>query len=522
MNDGSFLYMNGPIKKISLILFFIILLPILFFTVREIVSLSENENILGQIYRNQLESILFSVNQYSEDVVRNWSFDIQAAFEINKKSEKNLKSWLEDFYQRNGSMISIFIADSNFTDISSYAFKKTKIVKEDVSKAVSVFKENKNLIQLLFRYQAKGFNKITPINSNQEKTNQFLIFVLNNGKICGFEIAPKMFVEQNLASKIQSVAHEDFIVSVFDSTSSKTIFSSASSQGNFEQSKRLWLFPNYSLGIKLTGETIEGLVKNRTQTNLILIACLTILMLFAAWFGYRNIKKEVALAQIKSDFVSNVSHELRTPLALINMFAETLALGRVKNEDKRDEYYNIIQQETERLSKIVNKILSFSKIEAGKWTYHFVNTDLKCVVDKIYDNYKFHLSSKGFEFTCEQNKEPLNLNVDPEAVSEAVINLIDNAVKYSVDNKKIILRTGRSINKIFIEVEDRGIGISKGDQKKIFDKFFRVTSGNVHNVKGTGLGLALVKHIVDAHKGSIELNSELGRGSTFRLSFPVF
>jgi len=143
------------------------------------------------------------------------------------------------------------------------------------------------------------------------------------------------------------------------------VYSTANPVTEYQQSKRLWLIPNYSLGIALRGPTIENLVKDRTYTNVILIAGLTVLMLIVTLYGYRNIKKEVELAQIKSDFVSNVSHELRTPLALISMFAETLVMGRVKSEEKQVEYYSIIQQETERLSKIVNKILSFSKIEAG-------------------------------------------------------------------------------------------------------------------------------------------------------------
>ena len=118
-------------------------------------------------------------------------------------------------------------------------------------------------------------------------------------------------------------------------------------------------------------------------------------------------------------------------------------------------------------------------------------------------------------------RELLERSFDPEAVSEAIINLIDNAVKYSTENKKIILRTGKENNNIFVEVEDNGTGISNEDQNKIFDKFYRITSGNVHNTKGTGLGLTLVKHIVDAHKGKIKLTSELGKGSTFRLTFPL-
>ncbi|MDP2037602.1 MAG: HAMP domain-containing sensor histidine kinase, partial [Ignavibacteria bacterium] len=238
-------------------------------------------------------------------------------------------------------------------------------------------------------------------------------------------------------------------------------------------------------------------------------------------FGFNSIKKEIELAQIKNDFVSNVSHELRTPLALINMFAETLSLGRVKTEEKKVEYYGIIQQETERLSKIVNKILNFAKIEAGKWKYNFAKVDLNEILIKIYDVYKFHLSSNGFEFALNAGDKELKVLADAEAVSEAVINLIDNAVKYSGDIKKVLVKTGIEGRKAFVEVEDSGLGISQEDQKKIFEKFFRVSTKEIHNAKGTGLGLTLVKHIVDANHGEISLKSELGKGSCFRLTFPL-
>jgi len=263
------------------------------------------------------------------------------------------------------------------------------------------------------------------------------------------------------------------------------------------------------------------LAKERTYTNLIFIVGLSVLMLVMAWFGYKNIKREIELAQIKSDFVSNVSHELRTPLALINMFAETLSMGRVKTEEKRNEYYGIIQQETERLSKIVNKILSFSKLEADKWKFNFAKTDLNSLAEKVYKSYKFHLQQNGFELSFEPFIGTLEVNIDSEAVSESVINLIDNAIKYSDNVKRVVIRTGRIDEKVFIEIEDSGAGISSEDQTKIFDKFYRASNGNVHNTKGTGLGLTLVKHIVDAHKGEIKLNSKLDEGSVFRLIFPV-
>jgi two-component system phosphate regulon sensor histidine kinase PhoR len=252
-----------------------------------------------------------------------------------------------------------------------------------------------------------------------------------------------------------------------------------------------------------------------------MISLLALILVLGVWIVYRNVKREVELAQIKSDFVSNVSHELRTPLALISMFSETLEMNRVKSDEKRQEYYSIISQEANRLGRIVNTILNFSKMEAGKRKFQFEEKDLNTIVEQMFSNYKFHLKNKNFQFKFSPEENLPKIKIDEEAVSEAIINLIDNAVKYSDDKKEINIKTGTDYSFAYVEVFDKGIGISSEDQKKIFDKFFRVSSGLVHNAKGTGLGLTLVKHIMEAHNGKIRLNSKLGEGSTFILLFPI-
>ncbi|UCH65563.1 MAG: HAMP domain-containing histidine kinase, partial [Ignavibacterium sp.] len=288
-----------------------------------------------------------------------------------------------------------------------------------------------------------------------------------------------------------------------------------------QQERALWIFPNYKVGISLVGSTIEDLVKDRVVTNIILISLLTLVLIVGVYIVYRNIKREVEIAQIKSDFVSNVSHELRTPLSLISMFAETLEMGRAKTEEKKYEYYSIISREANRLGRIVNTILNFSKMEAGKRKYHIEEKDLNIVIEKIFENYSFHLRNKGFEFIYNPAENLPTVNIDEEAVSEAVINLIDNAVKYSPDKKQIEINTGIDSTYEFVEVADKGIGISHEDQRKIFDKFFRVSSALVHDTKGTGLGLSIVKHVMDAHGGRVVLKSKQGVGSSFQLLFPV-
>jgi two-component system phosphate regulon sensor histidine kinase PhoR len=193
----------------------------------------------------------------------------------------------------------------------------------------------------------------------------------------------------------------------------------------------------------------------------------------------------------------------------------------VKTEEKKQEYYETILQETERLTRLINNILNFSRMEAGKKQYHFEPIALNDVVLDVLKTYSSHLQHEGFT-TSKQFAENLPaMNADREAITEALINILDNAVKYSASHKYIRIKTGQSENMNYVEVEDHGIGIEKHHHKKIFETFYRVSTGLTNNIKGSGLGLSLVSHIMEAHGGMIELESEPGRGSTFRLLFPI-
>lgn len=220
--------------------------------------------------------------------------------------------------------------------------------------------------------------------------------------------------------------------------------------------------------------------------------------------------------------MASVSHEIRTPLALITMYIETLEMGRVKNALKIKEYYAIILNETTRLSGIVNRILSFSQIESNKRKYFFSETNLNEIVENAAVTLRYSMESKGFSYSFEPDKDLPLVLADKDAITDAFVNLVDNAMKYSPGVKKINIRTGKYDNHVYIEVEDQGIGISEKNQKYIFDKFYRVTEMNLANkVKGSGLGLAIVKHIMDAHQGKINVKSSPGSGSRFRLILPI-
>jgi two-component system phosphate regulon sensor histidine kinase PhoR len=341
-------------------------------------------------------------------------------------------------------------------------------------------------------------------------------------KIAGFVIDANSFVTEVLQAKIAQAAGEEFLLAVFDRRNQHMVFSTSPVEiTELREVKDLWLFPGYCIGIRLRGTSVEDVVRARSERNLILIGVLDILLIGAVWLVYRTLKKEMELVRLKGDFVSNVSHELRTPLSLIRMFTETLSMKRVQTEEKKQEYYDTILHETERLTRLINNILNFSRMEAGKKQYHAESMALNEVVTDVLKTYTSHLEHEGFTASVQLAENIPDIHADREAIAEALINILDNAVKYSAADKYVRIKTGQTDNTIYVEVEDHGIGIDKHHHKKIFETFYRVSTGLTNNIKGSGLGLSLVTHIMDAHAGMIELESVPGKGSTFRLLFPI-
>ncbi|MBV9342807.1 MAG: HAMP domain-containing histidine kinase [Acidobacteria bacterium] len=280
-------------------------------------------------------------------------------------------------------------------------------------------------------------------------------------------------------------------------------------------------FPGLVLGMKLRGTTLAALGQHFMHTSFLTLGALSLLLAGGIVVTYRNVSKEMALARLKSDFVSNVSHELRTPLALIRLYAETLELGRLTSHEKQQEYYCIIRKESERLSALINNILDFSRIEAGRKEYDFRETDMRELVRNTLESYRYQIEQNGFTFE-EQIADVPPLRVDREAIARSLVNLVNNALKYSQDRKYIGVNLFRDNGCIKLEVIDRGIGIAAGEQHKIFEKFYRVGDPLVHNTKGSGLGLSLVQHIARAHGGQVAVDSTPGAGSKFTIILPLY
>jgi signal transduction histidine kinase len=281
------------------------------------------------------------------------------------------------------------------------------------------------------------------------------------------------------------------------------------------------VFSGLILGIKLRGTTIASISAHFLRTSFLVLGALSFLMGAGLILTYRNVARELALAKLKSDFVSNVSHELRTPLALIRLYAETLELGRISSTGKQQEYYEIIRKESERLTSLINNILDFSRIESGKKEYSFRETNVADLVRTTLESYRFEIEQNGFEFDQKIDSDVPPLWVDREAIARSLLNLVNNAVKYSSNEKYLGVRLYRHSNGVNLEVVDHGIGIPAKEHLKIFEKFYRVGDPLVHNTKGSGLGLSLVRHIVKAHGGEVAVESAPGKGSRFIITLPL-
>jgi signal transduction histidine kinase len=280
-------------------------------------------------------------------------------------------------------------------------------------------------------------------------------------------------------------------------------------------------FSNWKAQIALKNANVDELARNSFLHSVGATLLVLVFLFLGMALIIRATDREARLAQAKSNFVSNVSHELKTPLSLLSLFSEILELGRVNNEEKKTEYYGIIRHESLRLNKMIDNILDFSKIEAGRKKYIFADGDMAEVIEHVLSSYRYQIINSGFDVQTNIQADLPPVLIDRDAMAQAISNLLDNAIKYSREVKQLSITTEQRGADLSIEIADHGIGIPRAEQAKIFEQFYRVGNGLVHDVKGSGLGLSLVKHIVEAHHGTISVESDVGKGSRFTIRLPL-
>ena len=328
--------------------------------------------------------------------------------------------------------------------------------------------------------------------------------------------------------------HEDFTFGIYDCFTNQLTFS------------KLYKFTDDSL-YTLVNNNIIGLdsarlklkndghyftvffpnVQNKLPQNTVFLSpwvyISTIVFLVLIFFGFSlaTIIKQKRLSEVITDFINNMTHELKTPIATISLSSEMIM--RLETDDdleKAKKYAGIIFKENKRLETQVERVLNISTLDTENTTLNKKSLDFHELLVEVKDTFDFNQLANGGKILIENNASVFTIQADPIHITNVVYNLLDNAVKYCTSKPFISITTKNERNYLVIEIKDNGIGIRKEDLKMIFDKFYRVSTGNIHDIKGFGLGLFYVKLIINEHNGSIDVKSKLGEGSTFTIKLP--
>jgi two-component system phosphate regulon sensor histidine kinase PhoR len=323
---------------------------------------------------------------------------------------------------------------------------------------------------------------------------------------------PRLFADPTGASRV-NIVDED----------GRVVFGPPLRGGEFTVGRP---FPTTLYGWRLqvaltSAQELGARVQRRRVLEMVMVGLSCIIVIAGIAVVIVAAERERRLSALKSDFVANVSHELKTPLSLVRMFTELLLSERVPSDDKRREYLQIILNESERLTALIENVLDFARFERGKSAFNFQPGDLGPVVLRAVDVYRHRAEREGVELQLSVDPKLPVTSFDDRAIELLVMNLLDNALKYARDGKLVRVEIRGQPSTVEVRVVDRGPGIARNERRRIFDRFVRGTVGVERQVRGSGIGLSLVKHIAESHGGSAWVESEIGHGSTFVVRLPV-
>jgi signal transduction histidine kinase len=341
------------------------------------------------------------------------------------------------------------------------------------------------------------------------------VFRRRGGPFAALVVGPE-FLKKQVWPRILTTPGSDAVLSRV-TANGQTLYSSAHEPSGL-QATRMLDEGGVSWKVEVAPMDAAGFhaAMNR-RTNLFLAMLLTVLVVLA-FGGYiisRTVRRELEVARMKADFVSTVSHEFRSPLTGIRQLGEMLLRDRVSGEDKRRQYYELIVREGDRLARLVENALDFARMEEGRKQYHFELLDTASWLGDLTEEFQREANRTGHRLDASIPERLPTVRGDREALSTALHNLLDNACKYSPESTTVWLKVEAVDGGVRVEVSDRGVGIPAHAQSQIFDKFYRVGGEMSKRVKGAGLGLSLVQHIVAAHQGRVSVESVEGEGSTF-------
>ncbi|WP_420455244.1 sensor histidine kinase [Rubrivirga sp.] len=512
------------LRRLAGALLALAVVPALAFAAVQLGIQSESEARLAQLRDDQLDGLLFSVNQTAWDVTTTWADRLDRAQATDHPRAVGAGGPATTaFLEATPAVRSVVVADTAFQSVAAVAGAGGAVA--EISRGRLRQAVSDSTVEMLLAQRALGYRKLAPAPLPGGGLGFAFVTDRASGppRVVLMVVDPAPFVEAVIMPTLREVGRGGIELGVFRDGTSEAVAATADlAHADVERERRLWLLPAYTVGARVGEGSAEAALRRRMAQSLWLLGGVVLVFGGGALLAWRGVRREVEVARLREAFVSNVSHELRTPLALIRLYAESLAEGRVP-EAKKPRYYATLVAEAERLSRLVGNVLQVHRFERGTARLSRAPLDLGALAAEVAERYRPVVEREGCRLDVQLPPGPLPVLGNRDALSEALVNLLDNAVKYGGSPVKVSARaeSGRAV----VEVADRGPGVAPADRERVFDPFVRIqpesADGLVHTAKGTGLGLALVRRIADAHGGSATVDARDGGGSVFQIALPT-
>ncbi len=511
-------------KFISIIVLLVTsLLAILYFQFNWILDINElNED----RFNKNVQDALFYVNRRLEEkeIINLTKDNLQAQFKINRSTENGQIELIENTFSKK-------TIDENNLDKGL----KSNFLQFDIESGSNFDNDNRTsdinasvLVENLddFKIDSSLQKEIDKVLDKSEMIQIVLNKLLSNDKSISLDL--DVSVIQNMISKALSIRNinTDFEFIVINTISKEIVLSNSENIKIFNSIYKINLFENdlieSDLELRLYFPNKNTFLMKGSQMNLFFSLIFIIIVIICFYYVVLKVFEQKKLSDIKNEFIDNMTHELKTPISTISLACEALMDVDLNRSSKiKDKYIGIIDDENKRLSSQVERVLQIATLEKGNLKLDFKRLDIHLILSKAVDIIKFKIEKRKGIITQKLEARNSFINGNRVHLLNIINNLLDNSNKYSVENPDILVKTYNKNDSLFVEIADKGIGIKKGNFNKIFDKFFREPQGNIHNVKGFGLGLSYVKNMLEKHDASIQVISNKNKGSIFLIKFKI-
>mgnify|MGYP001224221669 FL=1 len=511
-------------KFISIIVLLVTsLLAILYFQFNWILDINElNED----RFNKNVQDALFNVNRRLEEkeIINLTKDNLQVQFKINRSTESGKIELIESTFSKKtideNNLDKGLKSNSLQFDIESGSNFDNDNRTSDINASILV--EDMDDFKIDFSLQ----KEIDKILDKSEMIQIVLNKLLSNDKSISSDL--DVSVIQNMISKALSIRNIniDFEFIVVNTISKEIELSNSENIKIFNSIYKINLFENdlieSDLELRLYFPNKDTFLMKGSQMNLFFSLIFIIIVIICFYYVVLKVFEQKKLSDIKNEFIDNMTHELKTPISTISLACEVLMDVDLNRSSKiKDKYIGIINDENKRLSVQVERVLQIATLEKGDIKLDFKRLDIHLILSKAVDIIKFKIEKRKGIITQKLYASNSYINGNRVHLLNIINNLLDNSNKYSIKNPDILVKTYNKDNSLFVEIADKGIGIKQGNLNKIFDKFFREPQGNVHNVKGFGLGLSYVKNMLEKHDASIQVISDKNKGSVFLIKFKI-